>query len=150
MCLLGIFRTTSEDLTFFKEFFEETFIGQRGFSLKMYSPLVFVIHQLPFSFAFTHYSVFMYYCSCLHNWQWPRVQNRWLASPWATHQRLALKWLPQRKCMAKLWNIITPFPYFQMKRFSDIFVIKCFWGISSTRTYYNYITYTNQCFVWCT
>ena len=65
--------------------------------------------------------VLMYYCSCLHNWQWPRAQNRWLASPQTTHQRFVLKWLPHRKFMAKVWNVITPLPYFQMKRFSDIF-----------------------------
>ena len=83
-----------------------------------------------------------------------RVQNR---SPWTTDQRVVLKRLPHRKCMAKLWNIITPLPYFQIKHFSDIFsrlrqatnwtkfevltmfyqwVIKRFWGISSTWTFY--------------
>ena len=119
--------------------------------------------------AFTHDGVFMYYCSCLHNWQW----RRWLASPRTTHQRLALKRLPHRKCMAKLWNVITPLPYFQMKCFSGMFsgsrratnwtkfevrtmfswwVIKRFWGISSTPTYYNmvlgcvqgWVEYTNN------
>ena len=85
---------------------------------------------------------------------------KWLASPQTTHQRLALKRLPHRKCMAKLWNVITPLPYYRMKRFSDMFsgsrqatnwtkfevctlfsrwVIKRFWGISSTWMYYSII-----------
>ena len=89
---MGIFWTISEDFTFFEEFFKETFIGRRGFSLKMYSPLVFVIHQLPF------------------HWQWWKAPNRWLASPPTTHQRLVLKQLPHKKCMAKLWNVIATAP----------------------------------------
>ena len=108
---------------------------------------------LALSLVFRHDDVFMYYCSCLHNWQWRSARNRRLASPPTTDQRLALKWLPHRKCMAKVWNVITALPYFQMKHFSDIFsgssratkwtefevhailyqwVIKCFWGLSST------------------
>ena len=99
------FEQQAKTWPFFEDFFEETFIGWRGFSLKMYGPFVFAIHQLPFPFTFTHDGAFMYYCSCLHNWRWWRAWNKWLASPQTTHQRLALKQLPHRKCMAKLWNI---------------------------------------------
>ena len=84
----------------------------------MCSLLIFIIHY--WLFCFRHHDVVMYYCSCLHNWQWGSTGNRWLVSPQITHQKLALKQLPHRKCMAKLWNVIPPLPYFQMKCFSEI------------------------------
>ena len=151
------FKQQAKTWPFYQRIFRRNLYWARFFI----SLLVFVIHQLPFLFAFTQDGVFMYYCSCLHNWRW----LEWLASPGTTHQRLALKRLPHRKCMAKFWNVITPFPYFQMKRFSYMFsglrqatnwikfevrtmfswwAIKRFWGISSMRTYYSSLSINIQ------
>ena len=48
-----------------------------------------------------------------------RVTDDWLHHEHVNiiDQRLALKWLPHRKCMAKLYNVITARPYILMKRF---------------------------------
>ena len=41
--IIEYFKQQAKTWPFFEEFFKETFIGRRGFSLEMYSPLVFVI-----------------------------------------------------------------------------------------------------------
>ena len=61
-----------------------------------------------------------YYYTQLRNW-WTKRASRLVGyttnlSTWL-YQRLVLKRLPHRKCMAKLLNAITTLPYVQMKRF---------------------------------